>query len=126
MRRLVALFAVSLALVLFAVPSSTPAAIGENHIFIHNSSNNQLRVEVHIMLPALYTVKWAAPHKTVMFGPGPMAWKGILYISVRKSESENIDTNSPQVCYTSIPIDGANSRSYTVHYNGQGCKVEND
>lgn len=123
MRLISAIFAALLSLAALALPSATPAQ-STPYLYIHNSSNNEVLVTTHVMIPALYEDQWAAPHKSVRFRPGAAAWKGILYISVRASTSATIDTKSPQVCHASTPIKGDGPRELTVMYDGHTCKLD--
>lgn len=125
MRRILAIFIASLGLVL--VSSATAPAAQDSHlVIVQNSSTHEMLVTINVMLPALYADEWVAPGKTAYFMPGNLAWKGILYISVRKSESSTIDKNSPHICLSSFAIRGDSGRRYTAHYNGRDCSISQD
>lgn len=126
MRPIVVSIVTSLCLAVMAFPVVAPAAIGEPNILIRNTSGNEMLVTVHVMLPPLYEERWVAPGKVVTFNPGPMAWKGILYISVRASQSSQIDKSSPHICLSSMAIRGDYGRTYSAHYNGHDCSISQD
>ena len=126
MRPIIAFIATSLSLAVLAFSAATPAVAGDPYIHIRNASGNEMLVTAHVLLPALYQEKWAEPGQVVTFAPGPMAWKGVLYISVRASHGPGIDKNSPHICLSSRPIKGNSGNSYTAHYNRPDCSISQD
>ncbi len=126
MRTIVVSIVTSLFLAVLAFPAVAPAGAAETGLFIHNVSGNEILVTAHILLPALYEERWTAPGKDAAFSPGPMAWQGVLYISVRESKSEKIDKNSPHICLSSMAIKGNSGRSYAAHYDGHHCWITQD
>jgi hypothetical protein len=121
--------AISVAFLAFALLAFPPAAPAENishFVIVKNSSGNEMLVTLDVLLPPYYQDAWAMPGRETMFMPGSMAWKGVLYISVRASTGSSIDKNSPHICLSSMPILGNEGRRYTAHYNGHACWISRD
>ena len=128
MRAIVVFIVTSLFLAVLAFPAVAPAGTGPGFLEIHNVSGNEMLVTLHVLLPPFYRDHWAAPGKDVWFhpDPGPLAWHGVLYISVRASTSDKIDENSRHVCLSSLAIKRNSGRSYAAHYNGHDCWISQD